>query len=101
MTITIDETGTMGEMEVGGEGGEGDVVVITEVGRIDRHTGTGTVMTEDRCLPDDIYDMDEADRGALHQEVPGMGISHGGTNGPGVIPVQNCADPRHPHNQLL
>ena len=96
---TIGGTGTMGEMEVGEGGGEGGVVVITEVGTIDRRTETWTVKIGDRCLLDDIYDADEADRGVLHREVPDMGISHGETNVSGVPPVRTHASHQHLHNQ--
>jgi len=99
VTITTGETGTMDEMEVGEGGEEEDEVVITQVGMIDRRTGTGIVMTGDRYLLDDTHGVDEADRGVLHQEVPGMEIFHEGTNGPGALPVQTHADPSFPHNQ--
>jgi len=99
--ITIGGTGTMGEMEVGegGGGGGGSVVVITEVGTTVRHTGTWIVTIGDRCLLDDICGVDEADRRALHQEVPGMGISHGETNVPEVPPVWTHANHHHLHNR--
>ena len=101
VTITIGETETMGEMEVGEEEEEGGVVVTLEVETIDHHTGTGgIVMTEDRCLLDDMCGVDEADRGALHRGVPDMEIFHGGTKEPGVLLVWIHADPRRLHNQL-
>ena len=99
VTITIGETGTMVEMEAGEEGGGGGGVGFREVGTIDRHTGTGIVMTGDRCLLDDTCGMEGVDRGALHQGGPGTGIFHGETSEPGVLRVQTNADPRHLHNQ--
>ena len=101
MATTIGETGTMGETVVGEEGGEGAVVVvvvvvvITEVGTIDRRTGTWIATTGGRCPRGDICGVDEADRGALHREVPGMGIFHRGINVPGVLLVNS----RRPHNR--
>lgn len=99
--ITIGETETMDEMEVAEEGEEGDEVIITEVGTIDRHTGKGIGMTEDRSLLDDTYGVYEADQGVRHQEVPDMGIFHGGTNVAGALLVPTHTDPRRLHNQLL
>ena len=95
--ITIGEIGTTGEMEVGEGGGEEDVVVMLEVGTIDRHTGIGIVMTEDRCPPDDTCGADGVDRGVLHRGVLDMGIFHGG---PGVLLGWTRVDPRRPHSQL-
>ena len=89
--IMIGETETMVEMGVVEEGGEGDGVVITEAGTIDRHIGIG--MTGNRSPPDDICGMGEADREVLHREVPDMAIFHGGINEPGVLPVQTHVDP--------
>ena len=100
MTITIDETGTTDETEVGEEGGEGDEVVIPQAGTTDRHTGTGIVMTGDRCLLDGRCDVDEADRGVLRQGAPDMGTLHGGTNEPGVLPARTHVDPRRLRNRL-
>jgi len=99
--ITIGETETMDEMEAAEEGGEGGEVVITEVGTIDRHTGKGIGMTGDRSLLDDTYGVDEAGRGVLHREAPGMGIFHGGTSVAGALPVPTHTDPRRLHSQLL
>jgi len=98
--ITIGGTGTMGEMEVGEGGGEGDVVVIKEVGTIDRRTGTWIVMIGDRCPLDDICGVDEVDRGVLHREVPDMGIFHEETNVSGVPPVWTHVNHQHPYSQL-
>jgi len=99
--ITINETGTMGEMEAVEEGGEGDEVFITEVGTIDRHTGKGIGMTGNRSLLDDTCGVDEVGRGVPHREVPDVGIFHGGTNVAGVLLVPTHADPRRLHSQLL
>ena len=99
--IAIGETETMGEMEAVEEGGEGDEVVITEVGMIDRHTGKGIWMTRNRSLLDDTCGVDEAGRGVLHREVPDTGIFHEGTNVVGVLLAPTHADPRHLHSQLL
>jgi len=101
VTIRIGETGTMGEMEVGEGVGEGGVVVITEVGKIDRHTETWIAMIESPCLPDDICGVDEADRGVLHREVPDMGMFLEGTNVSGVLPVWTHVSNRRLHSQLL
>ena len=90
-TITIDVTGIMDEMVVGGEEGEGAEVVIMEVGTIDRHTGIGIVMTGDLYLLDDIYGVDEAGRGALPED-PGTAILHGGTTGPEIPPVSTSSE---------
>lgn len=100
VTITIDETGTTGEMEVGEEGGEGDEVVIPQAGTTDRHTGTGIVMTGDRCLLDGRCDVGEADQGVLRQGAPDMGTLRGGTNEPGVLPARTHVDPRRLRNRL-
>ena len=99
-TITIEGAGIMGERVVGEEGGEGDEAVFTGVGTIDRHTGTGIVTTENRYLPDDTRDADEAGRGALHREGLGVGVLHEGTTGPGVPPVQTRAGLQLQHSQL-
>ena len=91
--ITTDETETTGEMEVAEERGEGDEVVITEGGTIDRHTGKGIGMTRDRSLLDDVCGTDEAGQEVLHREAPDMEMFHGGTNAAGVLPVLTHADP--------
>ena len=96
--ITIGETGTMDEMEVGEEGGGRDEEVIMEVGKTDRRTGTGIAMTGDRCLLDDTCGVDEVDRG-VHREGPGMGMLYGGTSEPGALPVWTHVDPRHLRSQ--
>lgn len=98
--ITIGGTGIMDETVVEEEGGEGDGAVITEVGTIDRHTGTGVAMTEDRYLPEDIFDADEADRGVLHPEGPGVEVFHGGITEPGVLLILTRAHPLLQHNRL-
>jgi len=97
--ITIGETVTMDEMEVGEGEEEGGVVGITEVGTTDRRTGIWIVMIEDPCLLDGICGVDEADRGALHREVPDTVIFHGGASGPGVLPVWTHANHRRLRSQ--
>ena len=97
--IMTGEMGVMGETVVGGGEGEGDEVAITGGGMTGRHTGTGIGTIVGRYLLDDMGDVDEADRGALHREGPGMEVPRGGITEPEVLLVVTHADPRLPQGQ--
>jgi len=98
-TTMIGETVTMGEVEAVEGGGEGDEVVIMEVGMIDHRTGIGIGMNGNLSLLDGICGTDEVDQG-VHQGVPDVRTFHGGTNESGVLPVWTHANLRC-HSQLL
>ena len=99
VTITIGETGVMGEMVAEEEVGEGDEVVITEAGTTDHRIGIETRKTEDRCLLVDMGDVDEVDQGAPHREGSETGVC-GGTTELGAPPSPTHMDRHLQRGQL-